>query len=50
MGEFIKEVLFYILGVGLDGGKGNGWKGKLFVWPFVLILLILIGLIISIFI
>ena len=33
--ELGKEIPTFILGIGLDAGKGMGWKGYIFVWPFV---------------
>lgn len=32
----IKESWYFMLGIALDGGKGMGWVGYLFVWPFFL--------------
>jgi hypothetical protein len=29
------EGFYLMLGIALEGGKGLGWKGYLFVWPFV---------------
>jgi hypothetical protein len=48
--KFIKEILMYLLGVGMEGGKDKGWKGYIFVIPFILILTIIIFLMIRIFI
>ena len=46
--EFLKEFRSYLLGVAIEGGKvKRGWKGYLFVWPFVLFLFVIIGLIIN---
>lgn len=45
MTEFLKEVRSYLLGVAVEGGKGKGWKGNLYLWPFVLFFLIVLGLI-----
>lgn len=49
--EFLREFFSYLLGVSIDGGKGvGGWKGYLFLWPFVLALIVIIFLIIKVFI
>ncbi len=48
--EFFKEVFIFALGMGLEGPKGKGLKGWLFVLPFVIALVILIYLIVRIFI
>ena len=50
MSKFLTELKIYLLGILLDGPKGLGSKGWLFVYPFVLIILIILYLIIRIFI
>jgi hypothetical protein len=34
--DVAKEGVYFLLGIALDAGKGMGWVGNLFVWPFVL--------------
>lgn len=31
----VKEGYYFLLGIAMDVGKGMGWKGNLFVWPFL---------------
>jgi hypothetical protein len=46
MDKFMKDVVIevrnYVIGVGMEGGKGGGMKGYLFLPPFVLAFLIII--------
>ncbi len=41
-----KEIPFFLLGIGMDAGKGLGWRGALFVWPFVIAFIVAAFLII----
>jgi hypothetical protein len=52
--SLIKESFYFMLGIALDGGKGMGWRGYLFVWPFVMAFgiatLVLVWLLVSPFV
>jgi hypothetical protein len=50
MKEFLRDVFFYLLGVALEGPKGKGWKGQLFVLPFLIAVGIVLFLILRTFI
>lgn len=50
MGEFLKEALFFLLGISLEAPKGKGWKASLFVWPFALAFIIVLFLLAGVFI
>lgn len=34
--SFVQEGWYFMLGIALEGGKNLGWRGYLFVWPFLL--------------
>ncbi len=44
--KFLSEFWYYLVGVALEGSKGKGWRGGLFVWPFVIALFIIIFLLV----
>lgn len=48
--EFFMEVRNFLVGVTMEGSKGKGIVGTLFIWPFVIVLIIVVYLIIRIFI
>lgn len=35
MQEFLKDGVFFLLGIGLEAPKGKDWKTKLFILPFL---------------
>ncbi len=48
--KFINDLLYYLLGVGLEGIKGKDWKGWLFFWCFLLVTIILVYLLVKVFV
>ncbi len=40
-----KEIPYFLLGIGMESSKGMGWKGAIFVWPFVIAFLVVAFLI-----
>jgi hypothetical protein len=42
----VQESSYFMLGVAMEGSKGGGWKGALFIWPFALAILIFIFLLV----
>jgi len=49
--EFSKwfwEFFYYLVGAGMEGSKGGGWKGALFIWPFLIILAVIVFLVVKV--
>lgn len=45
----VKESSFFLLGVVLEGSKGLGWRGALFIWPFLVAFGIILYLLTRVF-
>jgi|GEM_PF-3092975 len=45
--KFFADLFYYLLSVSIEGSKDGGWRGALFVWPFLLCFVILLFLLIG---